>query len=240
MNIRIVTQCRMTSTRLPGKILKLLGNQTVLEHHLRRLTALHLPITIATTTNVEDDVLENLAYQYEVDLVRGSEHNVLRRFVDVADKWNDDWIIRVTSDCPFIDAGLIQRGIQCLSDQSSPDEYVSNCFPRTFARGFDFEICNTKSLREALDRSQDPYDLEHVTPYIWQNKNGKIKLHNIADPIDQSLWRICIDTAEDLELCEVIETQYKASTMNYDEIQNLLRAHPELGAINAHIEQKKS
>ena len=239
MTIRIITQCRMTSSRLPGKILMPLGDETVLSHHLRRLKESGLPVCLACTTNAEDDVLEEIAKQHEVDIVRGSESDVLQRYADAIECYPADWIVRVTSDCPFIDPDLILQGVALLNSLQTHDAYISNCFPRTYARGFDFELFHSSLVFEALAQSHEAYDHEHVTPYIWQNKNGRMEVHNVAQSTDESQWRICIDTPEDYELCQYLETHFGASQLKYHQIHALMHAHPKLGKINAHIEQKK-
>jgi spore coat polysaccharide biosynthesis protein SpsF len=239
MTVRIITQCRMTSSRLPGKILMPLGSETVLAHHLIRLKKSGLPVCMACTSNAVDDALVEIAKQYEVDIVRGSETDVLQRFADAIERYPADWIVRVTSDCPFIDPDLIMQGVALLNQFQTCDAYVSNCFPRTYARGFDFEIFHSSLILEALQQSNDAYDHEHVTPYLWQNKNGRMQLHNVAQSPDESQWRLCIDTPEDYELCQYLETHFGASQLSYHQIHALMHAHPALGQINAHIEQKK-
>jgi spore coat polysaccharide biosynthesis protein SpsF len=241
MNARIITQCRMTSSRLPGKILMPLGQDTVLGHHLTRLKKTGWPVCIATTTNKADDPLMDLADRYEVDIVRGSENDVLDRFIKVFAKLPTEWFVRVTSDCPFIDPSLIQSGLQLLTPQDGHHTYISNCFPRSYARGFDFEIAHRSSLEEAAEQSDDPFDREHVTPYLWKNKNSKMVLKNLFDQqFDGSKYRVCIDTPEDYLLCQRLEDEFHASQMNHVGIQNTLAMHPHLVQINAHIEQKKS
>lgn len=240
MNALIITQCRMTSSRLPGKITLPMGSDTVLGIHLKRLQRTGLPVAIATTTNPQDDPLIEVARQHGVALVRGSETDVLQRFIDTTQQIPCDWVIRVTSDCPFIDPQLILQGLEKIREQPSPDAYVSNCFPRTYARGFDFEIFHATRLLEIAAASDDPFDREHVTPYLWKNKNGRTNLLNVADSIDQSMWRLCIDTPEDYELCKLLEERYNASALDFRAIQQIMQNQPELGAINAHIEQKKN
>jgi spore coat polysaccharide biosynthesis protein SpsF len=240
MNALIITQCRMTSSRLPGKILLPLGDETVLGAHIKRLKQTGLPIAIATTSNKEDDPLIEVAAKHAVAITRGSELDVLQRFIDTCNQNPCDWVIRVTSDCPFIDPTLILRGLELIQNQSTTETYVSNCFPRTYARGFDFEIFHASRLNEIASQSDDPYDHEHVTPYLWKNKNGQTNILNVSDDEDNSSIRLCIDTTEDYTLCEILEDRFKASTLNYREIQNVMRTNPELGKINAHIEQKKN
>jgi spore coat polysaccharide biosynthesis protein SpsF len=240
MSALIITQCRMTSSRLPGKILLPLGEETVLDLHLRRLKQTGLPIAIATTTNAEDDALVEMASKHGVGIVRGSENDVLQRFIDTCEQYPCDWVIRVTSDCPFIDPQLILRGLEKTKEFSAADTYISNCFPRTYARGFDFELFHSSQLYEIAATSEDPYDHEHVTPYLWKNKNGRMQLINISEATDNSQWRLCIDTREDYELCCILEQRFQASKLGFLALHEIMREHPELAMMNAHIEQKKN
>ena len=116
---------------------------------------------------------------------------------------------------------------------------MSNGMERTFARGFDFEIFSFELLDEAFKRATDESDLEHVTPYIWKNRPGNIQLYPVKQAIDNSRFRITVDTPEDFELIRLLIETYEADKLSYNEIEQILSEHPELPAINAHIEQKK-
>ena len=116
---------------------------------------------------------------------------------------------------------------------------MANGIERTFARGFDFEIFSFDLLNDAFKNARDEGDLEHVTPYIWKNRSGKVELHPVKQPMDNSRFRITVDTPEDFELIRVLIEKYKADRLSYVEIEQLLTDHTELSAINAHIEQKR-
>ncbi|MBC7411112.1 MAG: glycosyltransferase family protein [Bacteroidia bacterium] len=238
-HIGIITQARMTSTRLPGKILKEVNNKTLLQYHIERLQKTGVDIAIATTINTTDDCVCDYAVAHNLHYHRGSEENVLSRFYETAVKYNYQVIVRVTSDCPLIDGELIKDSIDYYLELNDPNAYLSNCMERTFARGFDFEIFSFQLLKEAYDNATDVADLEHVTPYIWQNKSGNVQQHNVRQFEDNSHLRITVDTNADFELVRQLIQDYNAHQLSNIEIETILNEHPNLVALNAHIEQKK-
>ncbi len=237
--VGIITQARMTSTRLLGKILKTVNNKTLLQYHIERLQHTGASIVIATTINATDDCVCQYALDNNINYYRGSEHNVLSRFYETALKFNYDIIVRVTSDCPLIDGNLIQQSIAHYLQLNNPNLYMGNGVERTYARGFDFELFSFQLLKEAYNNATEMADLEHVTPYIWQNKSGQVQLHHITQATNNSHLRITVDTAEDFELIQELIQNYGADKLTYTEIEQLLVTHPNLVAINEHIEQKK-
>lgn len=238
-SIGIITQARMTSSRLPGKIFKEIKNKTLLQYHIERLQKTGLNVIIATTTNTTDDIVSEYAQKNNISFYRGNEQNVLSRFYEAALKYNLEVIIRVTSDCPLIDQHLIRNGVEKYIQMNNPNLYVSNCFPRTYARGFDFEIFSFQALKEAYENATEIADKEHVTSYIHQNKSGKTEFYNINQTNNNSHLRITVDTPEDFELIKQLIEKYNAENLSYNEIETLLNQHPELTSINKHIEQKK-
>lgn len=236
----IISQARMTSSRLPGKILKEVGGKSLLGYHIERLKKTGLRIVVATTVNHEDDAVVRFCEEEHIDCVRGSETDVLSRFAEVLKCHPAKYFIRVTSDCPLIDADLILQGVDEFIRADHGSLYLSNCFPRTYARGFDFEIASAEMLLNASDAATDSFDREHVTPYLWKNKQGSMALRNISQDVDHSNLRVCVDTIEDFRLIEILIVQYAAHHLSYTEIESILNNHPELVAINAMVEQKKS
>lgn len=235
----IITQARMTSTRLPGKILKVVNNKTLLHYHIERLQKTGLPVVIATTTNKTDDAVQEFAENQQLACYRGSENNVLSRFREAALQNKLDIIIRVTSDCPLIDPHLIRTGLEKYIQLNNPSLYLSNTLERSFSRGFDFEIFSFSLLEDAFKNARDESDLEHVTPYIWKNKSGNVERYPIRQLENNSNFRITVDTAEDFELIKQLIEKYHADQLSYNEIELILHRHPELVAINKEIEQKK-
>jgi len=239
MNVLIITQARMTSSRLPGKVFKQIKNKSLLQYHIERLQKTGFEICIATTTNTTDDIVAEYAKNNGINCHRGSEHNVLSRYYEAAKKLNADIIVRVTSDCPLIDPHLIRNSIEKYIQMNNPNLYISNGLERSFARGFDFEIFSFQQLEQAFNNAKDESDLEHVTPYIWKNKSGNTELYTIKQTQNNNHLRITVDTIEDFELIKVLIEKYKANELSYNEIEKILNEHPELIEINKHIEQKK-
>lgn len=237
--VGIISQARMTSTRLPGKVLMPIGPKVVLQHHLDRLQQSGFPVFLAITTNLSDDPLAAFGAQQQVPVYRGDEQNVLQRYYEAARAFNLDIIVRVTSDCPLIDGVLVRKGIKEYIEKKDPGLYLSNCLVRTYPRGFDFEIFSFALLEEAFLQAREAGDLEHVTPYINQNKSGRVRFGHLTQPEDKSAYRVTLDTPEDLELIRLLIQDYQAHQLDAGAISRLLDAHPELVRINAMIEQKK-
>lgn len=238
----VITQARTTSTRLPGKVLLPAGGKTLLDHHLDRLAG--LPVFVATTTNTTDDGIVALASSRGIPTFRGSEQDVLSRFTGTIREFGLSTVVRVTSDCPLIDGALVREAVDLFEAAGDPWLYVSNALERTWPRGFDLEVFSAEALLDAGEHAVEEPDREHVTPYLYANRSGRMTLRNIAradDGLDRdvSMYRVTLDTAEDLELIRVLIEEYDAASLDVEGVIALLDAHPELVAINAHIEQKK-
>jgi len=239
MRLGIISQARMTSTRLPGKVLLTAGGRTMLDHHLDRLAATGVPVYLATTTNATDQPLLDLGERRGLGVFRGSETDVLARFIGCAEAFGLDAVVRVTSDCPLIDGAVVRQGIDEYAGAGDPWVYVSNAFPRTYPRGMDFEIFSVEALRDAQAHATAEYQREHVTPYLYERHNPRTTMRNIARTEDASTYRLTLDTPEDYTLLKTLIEQYGAAGLDIDTIIGILDAHPELAAINRSIEQKK-
>jgi len=239
MKVGIISQARMTSTRLPGKVLLPIAGKPVLEYHLERLQQSGYPVLLATTVNTSDDPLAAFAQQHQIPVYRGDEHNVLSRFYEMAKAHQLEVIVRVTSDCPLIDGALLGQAIGQYLQEQDPQLYLSNCLVRTFPRGFDFEVFSFQLLEEAYQHARQPAEQEHVTPYINQNESGRVHLQHLTQAADKSNYRITLDTPEDFKLIKILIEDYQAHLLPAAAICRLLDAHPELVQINAGVEQKK-
>jgi spore coat polysaccharide biosynthesis protein SpsF len=237
--VGIISQARMTSTRLPGKVLLKIKNKTVIDYHLERLQQSGLQVYIATTMNSTDDIICSWAEQKKVYFYRGDEQNVLSRYYNCAEKNNLDIIVRVTSDCPLIDGEIIGRAVEEYISFNNNQIYYSNCLLRTFPRGFDFEIFSFALLEEAYQKATTEPQKEHVTPYIHQNVSGKVYLKHYTQQEDDHDYRITLDTPEDFTLIRKLIEDYDCDQKSAEEIIAVLKANSALKEINAHIEQKK-
>jgi spore coat polysaccharide biosynthesis protein SpsF len=238
--IGIITQARMTSTRLPGKILMEVGQKPLLKYHCERLIQNGLSVYLATTENKTDDKVVEFAKAEHIPFSRGSESDVLSRFYKCALQNELNVIVRVTSDCPLIDGALVKQGIDKYIEMNDKNLYLSNALERTYPRGFDFEIFSMELLLEAYKNAVLEIDKEHVTPYINRNRSGKVNFYHFRQKEDKSAYRITVDTPEDFELIKKLIEEHGADKMDYKQITEILDKHPELVLINAHIEQKKA
>jgi spore coat polysaccharide biosynthesis protein SpsF len=237
----IISQVRMGSTRLPSKVLLPAAGRPLLDYHVARLRQSGLPVLLATTTEPADDVLASYAEANHLPYHRGSEADVLARYYETARKFGLDVIVRVTSDCPLVDGPLIGAAVGRYLAEGNPLVYRSNAIVRTFPRGLDFEIFSMEMLAEAYANATLPYEREHVTPYLKANPAtaGRVVYRDEVWPGgDFSRFRITLDTAEDYEVIRTLIERHHAADLGVADLLPLLVAHPEIMALNAHIEQK--
>ncbi len=194
----IVVQARLGSTRLPGKIFKEVLGKPLLSYQLERLRRVKNVhgIVVATTTNPNDQKIVDFCDREGVHCIRGSEEDVLSRYVAAIDAFGLEVVVRVTSDCPLIDPDLLDKGMSCFWEHYEALDYLSICHKRTFAHGMDFEIVRAESLKKAFYEATESYDKEHVTPYIWKHPE-LFRLANMQQLVDQSKYRLTVDTQED-------------------------------------------
>jgi spore coat polysaccharide biosynthesis protein SpsF len=241
--IVVITQARMTSTRLPGKVAIEVAGKTLLEHHLERIgrSRLKTNVIVATTTNDTDDVIADICNKTGTAVYRGSEHDVLSRYYHAACEFEADIVVRVTSDCPLIDPDIIDLTVKAFLSDDHEYDYVSNCrLKQTYPRGLDTEVFAFTALKAAHEEAKQPFEREHVTPFIWQHPE-RFRLANVYHETDYSQHRWTVDTPEDLELIELmLDACYPSNpTFGLQDCIDLLQRNPEWEAINRHIEQKK-
>ncbi|MGC7870274.1 cytidylyltransferase domain-containing protein [Desulfosporosinus sp. SYSU MS00001] len=241
MKTVIIVQARMTSTRLPGKVLKTVMGKPLLEYLIERLRRVKLAdeIVIATTTNTTDQPILELCRRLKVPVYRGSELDVLARYHGAAEFYQADAVVRVTSDCPVIDPGVIDQVISFFLNNWPNYDYVSNRLEASYPRGMDTEIFSYKSLNEAFLEAQEEAEREHVTPFMYWHSE-RYKLGNVAYLTDESCHRWTVDTQEDFELIRrILESLYPDKPhFTLEDILNLLQQKLEWLKINAHVKQK--
>lgn len=239
MKVGIISQARMTSTRLPGKVLKEVNGIPLFKHHADRVLESGYALFVATTINATDDLIVAFCEQENIPFYRGDEAHVLSRFYECAKEYELDCIVRVTSDCPLIDGAEIKRGVDYYLQQKNPYLYLSNSLSNTIPRGFDFEIFSFELLKMAFENANSQQEIEHVTPYLYLGKDPKITKEGFAYHQKKNQYRVTLDTIEDFELIKNLIETHDASNLNIDGIVKVLDENPLLVAINAHIEQKK-
>jgi spore coat polysaccharide biosynthesis protein SpsF len=238
----IVVQARMTSTRLPGKVLMDLEGRPLLERELERLgrCAHAEEVMLAVTTNPDDDPLVALARRLGLRWYRGSEHDVLARYAGAAREAQADLVVRVTSDCPLIDPVETDAVISALQERRTSCDYASNRLRPHLPRGLDTEALWRDTL-ERMDRlATSPPAREHVTWFCYAERPDLFGLHAVMRPVDAHDLRWTVDTADDLEMVRRLyaELGLAERPVALQDVIAHVRAHPEIAAINAHVEQK--
>jgi len=245
MKIAAIIQARTSSMRLPGKVLKELpynSGITCLDQVIRRLKKSKRlnEIIIATTKETDDNPIINISKKENVQYFKDSKENVLSRYYLAAKENDIDSVVRVTSDCPCIDARIVDIAIS--EHLKSNADYTSNSLIRTYPHGLDVEVFNFDALEKAYKKAKHDYEKEHVTSYI--NGNPQLfKINTIKAP--KELWapniRVTLDTEEDYALlCAVFDYLYpKNKYFNAYDIVNLFNQKPWLKLINKKIIQKK-
>ncbi|RDE29630.1 cytidylyltransferase domain-containing protein [Parageobacillus thermoglucosidasius] len=242
MKVAAIIQARMSSTRLPGKILKKVLDKTLLEYQIERVKRAKTidEIIIATTTKKSDDRIVQLCQQLSIPYYRGSEEDVLSRYYEAATEFNVDVIVRLTSDCPIIDPNVIDKVVEHYLENKGRYDYVSNTLTRTYPRGLDTEVMSYEALKRAHKEAKELTYREHVTAYIYHHPN-EFKLCSVLNEKDESKHRWTVDTEEDFLLIKnILETLYPINPLfTLEDVILILRDKPEWVQINAHIEQKK-
>ena len=238
----IIVQARMTSTRLPGKVMEIVCDKPLLEHLINRLKTIRSAdqIVIATTVNETDNQIVSLCKKLDTLYYRGSEEDVLGRYYEAAVEYGGEVIIRITSDCPVIDPEVVDYLISFFTNNIGKYDYVSNTLERSYPRGMDAEIVSFKALKEAHFNAYDPFDREHVTPFI-KKRPQQFRLYNILYKADMSRFRLTIDTSEDMELIsKIFESLYYQNTFfSLKDMLDQMERTPKWETINAHVETKK-
>jgi spore coat polysaccharide biosynthesis protein SpsF len=234
----VIVQARMTSTRLPGKVLMDLAGRPLIERELERLARCERAgeVVLAVTTNPDDDPLVDLARRLGLRWHRGSEHDVLQRYAGAAREAGADVVVRVTSDCPLIDPVETDAVIAALERH----DYASNILERTLPRGLDTEVL-WRDVLERVDRLAESRPArEHVTWFVHSERPELFLLHSVRRPYDAADLRWTVDTEQDLALVRRLyaELGIAERPVLLPEILEHVRAHPELAAINAGVSQK--
>jgi len=242
-NKLVITQARTASTRLPNKILLKILKKEIILHFLDRVLAAEKVdhIIVATTDQSADQAIVNLVQSYHprVSLFRGSEADVLDRTYQEAIQFMENkaepWdIIRITSDCPLIDPVLIDGHIAAF--ERSPVDYLSSrIHNRTWPHGMELEIFSFRTLQTAWRRATDPYEREHVTPYIYHSHAHEFTLTELTAEKNWSHFRLTLDYWEDYLLIKAIyEKLYPHNPrFGWTDILKLLEKEKQLVQLNS-------
>lgn len=233
--ITAIFQVRLGSSRLPGKVLMDIHGQTLLAHVLERVqrSSYINQIILATTEKPDDEKIIAFTEEHNLLSFRGSETDVLDRFYRCARDYGAENIVRITPDDPFKDHEIIDRAIEIYLEAAGEIDYVTNTLPPSYPLGLDIEVFSIVALEEAWSKAEDPYEREHVTPYIWRRPE-QFKIKNFSYKEDLSHWRWTLDNEKDLLFArEVYKRIYKEKAdFLFDDLLELLKREPHLADIN--------
>ncbi|MCA9813403.1 MAG: glycosyltransferase family protein [Nitrosarchaeum sp.] len=227
-----IIQARMSSSRLPGKVLKKINGITNLECLMRQLSFSKLldRKILATTVEKEDDAIYDMAVSQKWQVFRGQKDDVLDRFYQCAKKFDIKIIVRITADNPLIDPYMVDRVVE--SFENAGVDYVSNCQVRSFPYGTEVEVFSFDALEKAWNETQTPHEREHVTPFLIDNTQ-LFKQHCIKHENDLSHMRWTVDTENDFELVRQIYKRLKKDPpFLWEDIVEIFKKEPELLEIN--------
>ena len=226
----------MSSSRLPGKVLRDVAGKPMLVQQILRLRQCPAidEIVIATTGNQADKPIRELGEQQDVDCFCGSEDDVLRRFVGAANKSKADVVIRVTADCPLVDPKVTDEVIHELVDHPSECDYASNVLERTYPRGLDVEVFYFDTLLRMDRLGRSRIAREHVTIVPRSERPELFLCRSVVDAQDNSDLRWTVDTEDDLRLISALFEQLDIDgrSVAYPEILRYARENPGLAEIN--------
>jgi len=238
-----VVQARMTSTRLPGKVLMDLEGRPLLERQLERLARCERldEVVLAVTANPDDDPLAELAARLGLRCHRGSEHDVLDRYAGAARAARAELVVRITSDCPLIDPREVDVVVAELEARRTTCDYAANNLePRHLPRGLDCEAL-WRDVLERLERMATSAPArEHVTWFVHAERPQLFAVHAVRRPFDAADLRWTVDTPDDLAMVRRLYADLGLAERDVPlaEVIAHVRAHPEVAAINGHVAQK--
>jgi spore coat polysaccharide biosynthesis protein SpsF len=237
-----IIQARMSSTRLPGKVLQDLGGRPVLDRMIERVKRAKkvTETVVATTTDPLDMPIVELCQRLRTPVFRGSLPDVLDRYYQCAMSYRADYVVRLTGDCPLIDPELIDQVVKTLLD--NPVDFTCNRLPPPFARtfpiGLDVEACTFEALENAWKNATAKHDREHVMPYLYEVP-GRFRIIQLQNDVDYGSLRWTLDTPEDLELLrEVIKRLGGRNDYSWKDVLALFLQDPELAKINGEVIHK--
>ncbi len=238
MKITIIVQARVGSTRLPQKVLLPILGEPLLLRQLERISLSKYSenIVVATTKNEEDNIICEICEKHNYDVFRGHETNLLDRHLRCGLAHKSDVVVKIPSDCPLIDPNIIDKVVDYFLDHNQQYDFVSNLHPATYPDGNDVEVIPMELLYYAWKKAEKIYELEHTTPYFWDNPK-MFRIGNVAweTGLDYSLsHRFTIDYPEDYQFISTVyeELYYENTQFTLEDILALLKRKSEIYEIN--------
>lgn len=242
MKVVAIIQARMSSTRLPGKVLKIASGRTMLERMLERVRQSRTvnQVIVATTTDPSDDPIVRACRRYGAEVFRGSLPDVLDRYYHAAKLYQAEIIVRLTGDCPLIDPILIDEVVLALIEHRV--DFACNRLPPPFSRtypiGLDVEACTFQALESAWLNADQKHEREHVLPYLYAVP-GRFTILQLDHTEDLGHLRWTLDTPEDLKLLRRVYRYFKGrNDFSWLHVLKLWREKPEMFEVNAQVKHK--
>lgn len=229
-----IVQARVSSTRLPGKVLKPLLGEPMIIRQVERINKCQSinSLVVATSEDDSDLPLVELLIKNNIEVFRGNLNDVLDRFYQAAVKYNAKYIVRITGDCPVIDPSIIDEVIKTHIENQN--DYTSNAIEPTYPDGLDVEVINFNILEKVARIAKLPSEREHVTQYIVTRKDN-YKIGQVRNDVDYSNMRWTVDEPEDYEFikCVYHELYQNNKNFNMDDIVSFVLNNPDKAQINS-------
>ncbi len=216
------------------------AGETVLQRVVERVSRFTLvdEMIVATSELHADDKVCDECARIGVETFRGSESDVLERFVGAARATGADVCARLTADCPLLDPGVSDSIISVFLEADGAADYVSNKIPQSFPRGLDTEVFSREALNRAAREARESYERVHVTAYMYRHPE-RFSLISVTSDVDRADWRWTVDTAEDLEFVrQVYQRLGRDGEFSWNDVVALVESEPSLSWINAGVRQK--
>lgn len=238
MSVLAILQARLSSTRLPGKVLKPILGRPMLALHIERLRRANSldTLVVATSDDSKDNAIEAFCDETGINCFRGSLDDVLDRFYQCSRVYKPDHIVRLTGDCPLADPEIIDSVVK-LHLQGGYD-YTSNVLPPTWPDGMDVEVLRFPCLAEAHAEAELPSEREHVSPFI-RNRPERYRQGNLTNTKDLSIQRLTVDEPDDFDkVRRIYEALYSQNhCFSLSDILDFLEENPKISNLNADIER---
>ena len=225
MKVVAIVQARMNSSRLPGKVMKLISGYPMIELLLKRLSHSKSidQVVIATSFDERNNCFVEHVKSLGFECIKGSEDDVLERYVLAAEETQADVIVRITGDCPLVDPNLVDDIINRFF--SSKVDYYTNTMPPTFPDGLDVEVFSYDALKSCQSKSQTRNDKEHVTSYM--RESGEFEIGSFNNPEDFSSLRWTVDELSDLEVIRNIFEWFSPNIhFGWEDVLELKKSQP--------------
>ena len=229
-----IVQARMGSTRLPDKVMKPIAGTPMIEVLLARLSRAKEVnvIMVATSVDPRNQTLADHVTALGYKCYRGSENDVLDRYLQAAKSEGADIVVRITGDCPLVDPALVDNVISLF--KTSCVDYFSNTSPPTFPDGLDIEVFTLAALEKAAQQSNNAFDHEHVTPFLRESEQFKKAGLQYGEDLSGLRWTV--DEPADYDVVKKIFAHFAPDIhFNWLQILQLQRSKPTLFSINQHL-----